>query len=53
MTKDLEQEEVYKYLGFGVSNGVQHAAVKKKKKENSVTGEYEQSERQNSPLQIA
>ena len=32
MTKDLEQEEVYKYLCFGVSNGVQHAAVKEKNK---------------------
>ena len=25
--KDLEQEEVYKYLGVDESNGIQHAAV--------------------------
>ena len=30
MIKDLEQEEVYKYLGVDESNGVQHAAMKVK-----------------------
>ena len=28
--KDLEQEEVYKYLGVDESNGIQQAAVKEK-----------------------
>ena len=28
--KDLEQEEVYKYLGIDGSNGIQHAAMKGK-----------------------
>ena len=27
MIKDLEQEEVYKYLGINESNGIQHAAM--------------------------
>ena len=28
--KDLEREEVYKYLGVDESNGIQHAAIKEK-----------------------
>ena len=30
MIKDLEQEEVYKYLGVDESNGLQYAAMKEK-----------------------
>ena len=30
MIKDLEQEEVYKYLGIDESNGIQHAVMKEK-----------------------
>ena len=30
MIKDLEQEEVYKYLGVDESNGIQYAAMKEK-----------------------
>ena len=56
MIEDFEQDEVYKYLVIDESNEIQHAVIKRKKKRKdwkSVTGEYKQSERQNSTLQNA
>ena len=36
MIKDLEQEEVYKYLGVDASRGIEHAAMKQKLKKELV-----------------
>ena len=38
--KDLEQDEVYKYLGVDESKGTEHAAMKEKAKK---AGEYKKS----------
>ena len=36
MIKDLEQEKVWKYLGIGESNGIQHTTIKQKLKKELV-----------------
>ena len=37
ITKDLEQEKLYKYLGIDKSSGIQHPTIKKKLKKKLIT----------------